>query len=492
MGLEGVVSKRRDQPYRAGRSDEWIKTKCVAREELVIGGFTLSTAMKRGIGALLVGYFEGDKLTYAGRVGTGFSAQALEDIREKLEAIKQAESPFAHVPPKEKGPSVRWVAPQLVAQIEFTGWTEGGILRHPSFQGFREDKPARSVTRPPSLTLPSSANSPQSAKHASAEHATMSRAKPAARGRAPHKPKKTSSGARKKSRSSADAADVSANLTHPDRVLYPDSGLTKLGLATYYSQVAPWILPHLAGRPLSLVRCPGGQGTKCFFQKHATPEMSSALRRVDVEEKAGTEPYVMVENLEGLLALVQMAVLEIHPWGSRSDRLEQPDRLIFDLDPGERVAWPRVVEGALAVRKLLKSRGLESFVKTTGGKGLHVVVPLAPRRTEWDEAKAFCREIAEELSSREPDQYLANMSKAARTNKIFVDYLRNDRGATAVAPYSTRARPGAPVSTPIAWKELSPALRSDHFNAGNLPGRLESLKKDPWEGLFDLKQTIRS
>ena len=461
MGLEGIISKRRDRPYVAGRTLDWLKTKCVAREELVIGGFTLSTAVKRGIGALLVGYFDGDELIYSGRVGTGFSTETLLDLRKRLEALKQPECPFKAVPSKERGRDVRWARPEMVAQVEFTGWTEGSILRHPSFQGLREDKPARQVTRPPSLALPE-------------------KTKPG--------PKETAAVARKKE--TTIPANLNIELTHPDRVLFPDSGLTKLGLAGYYAQVAKWMLPHVIDRPLSLVRCPDGQGEKCFYQKHAVKSSPKVLRRVEVQEQGAAEEYLAVADLEGLLALVQMSVLEIHPWGSRRDRLEQPDRLIFDLDPHENVAWAKVVEAARFVRDLLEKHGLESFVKTTGGKGLHVVVPLAPRRHEWDAAKKFCRHVAEQMVASAPSQYIATMSKAARKGKIFVDYLRNDRGATAIAPYSTRAKPGAPVSVPITWDELSPALRSDHFHVGNLPGRLKSLHSDPWEGFFEVKQTI--
>jgi bifunctional non-homologous end joining protein LigD len=479
LGLEGVISKRKNHPYRSGRSDDWIKSKCLSREELVIGGFTLSPAAKRGIGALLVGYFDAGRLVYAGRVGTGFSNQLLLDMRKRLEAIRQEERPFAAVPPKERGPSVRWVQPQLVAEIEFTTWTDDAVLRHPSFQGLREDKPASSVRRPESLTLKIEGER------------KMSHVKPAkSRGTAPKK----AVVARAKRAPSKDhppiQQNVSVKFTHPERLLFPSEGITKLDLAGYYTQVAPWMLPHIIDRPLSLVRCPSGQGKMCFFQKHPGAETSPSLVRIPVEEKDGVEEYVAVQDLEGLLSLVQISTLEIHLWGTRRDRLEQPDRIIFDLDPDEHLPWPRVIEAALEVRETLAKLDLESFVKTTGGKGLHVVVPINPRRERWDKVKAFSRCIADSLVAKNPSLYVAHMSKAARKGKIFIDFLRNDRGSTSVAPYSTRAQPGAPISVPLAWDELTPQLRSDHFHVSNIAERLESLRHDPWHKIAQVKQSI--
>lgn len=280
------------------------------------------------------------------------------------------------------------------------------------------------------------------------------------------------------------------HLTHPQRILYPDSGLTKLDLASFYTQIAPWILPHIVDRPLSLVRCPAGQSGKCFFQKHVGPGTPPELGRVPIEEGDGPTEYAYVRDLPGLLALVQMNVLEIHPWGSRRDNIEKPDRLTFDLDPGPGVSWQQVIEAALATREILAEHDLQSFVKTTGGKGLHVVVPIAPRRHDWSAAKGCCKRLAALLATRHPKLYTITMAKAARTGRIFIDYLRNDRGSTAVAAYSTRARPGAPVSTPIAWEELNNAIPSDHFHVANLPARLNSLKRDPWAKIHSQKQTL--
>jgi bifunctional non-homologous end joining protein LigD len=471
MGLEGIIAKRASRPYLAGRSEDWLKIKCLGREELVIGGYTLSTAMQRGIGALLVGYFDADGFHYAGRVGTGFSHALLVEMRERLSKIEQKECPFESVPAKERGKLVRWVEPQLVAEIEFTGWTDAGVLRHPSFQGLREDKPAKAVTRPASLKL----------EEGQREESNMAKKKTA---------KKSSKRAAKEKATTELPANLQVRLTSPDRVLYPETGLTKLGLATYYAQVGEWMLPYVLDRPLSLVRCPDGMASKCFYQKHAGVGTPEPLGRVKIKEKDKSEEYVYIKDLEGLVSLAQMSILEIHPWGSRRDELEKPDYLIFDLDPDPSVSWQRVIEGARAVRKLLEGMDITSFVKTTGGKGLHVVMPLSPRRYEWDRCKAFAREVAEKLVSDSPALYTANMSKAARKGKIFVDYLRNDRGATAVAPFSTRAKPGATVSVPIAWNELDSSLSSDHFNTSNVVRRLQSLKKDPWKGFFDVKQGL--
>jgi bifunctional non-homologous end joining protein LigD len=438
----------------------------------VIGGFTLSTADRRGIGALLVGYFDDERLIYAGRVGTGFNSQTLLDMRQRLEKLRQDKNPFAEVPAKERGPSVKWVRPELVAEIQFGSWTEGGILRQPSFQGLREDKAATEIGRPTSLTLASGNHDVPAAKKKSALK-TAKRAKPTEHDGQP------------------EAGGLRVELTHPERVLFPDSGLTKLGLANYYAQIAEWILPHVADRPLSLVRCPEGQAIgKCFFQKHVGAGTPKALGRVAIEEKEGPEEYVFVRDVQGLVALVQMSVLEIHPWGARRDNVERPDRLTFDLDPGPDVSWKRVVDAAFAIRDLLSDYELESFVKTTGGKGLHVVVPIAPRRHGWDDAKRFCKHVAGQLADQTPKLYTINMAKAARKGRIFVDYLRNDRGATAVVAYSTRAKPGATVSTPLTWDELTPAIRSDHFHVANVPARLVSLKRDPWARIDEIQQTI--
>jgi bifunctional non-homologous end joining protein LigD len=287
----------------------------------------------------------------------------------------------------------------------------------------------------------------------------------------------------------ADQEFAGVRLTSPDKILYPDEGITKLELANYYKTIADWILPHIADRPLVLVRCPEGQTKECFFQKHPAAGTPDTLRQIPVREKNKTENYVIADDVAGLISLAQIGALEIHAWGSRADKLERPDRLIFDLDPAPDVPWIQVVQSARQVRQFLEELGLESFVKTTGGKGLHLVVPV-DRRHDWDEAKAFCKSVADTIVAADPERYTANMSKAARPGKIFIDYLRNGRGATAIVPYSTRARPGAPVSVPLTWEELSVRTTSDRFTVRNVGKRLASLKRDPWAEILAMRQSF--
>ncbi len=278
-------------------------------------------------------------------------------------------------------------------------------------------------------------------------------------------------------------------LTHPERVLYPGQGVTKRDLARFYEAIAAWILPHVKDRLLSLVRCPQGRGRGCFFQKHIAESLPESLHGVVVEERDKRETYIAIHDLSGLVALVQLGVLEIHPWGSRADNPEKPDRLVLDLDPGPGISWTQVIRGAYAVRDRLSDLGLKSFVKTTGGKGLHVVVPLV-RRASWSELKGFAKAVALDIACAEPRRYIATMSKDKRAGRIFIDYLRNGRGATSVAAYSTRARAGAPVSTPVSWQELSKIEAADGHTIKNVPERLTGLKCDPWEGFFDIRQSI--
>jgi bifunctional non-homologous end joining protein LigD len=468
MGLEGIVSKHKNAPYRSVRGRAWVKVKCASSEEFVIVGFTDPKGARAAFGALLLGVHDKDgALTYVGRVGTGFNDRALKHLYAKLKAVEQEPSPLEKPPP---GPTrdIHWVKPKLVADVAFTEWTRDGILRHPIFHGLREDKSPREVVRE------------RPKRPAAVESTSRGRRGVRARGRA-----------RESARASSPAADAIAGvtLTHPDRVLYPEQGITKRDLAAFYEEIGEWILPHVLERPLSLVRCPSGQGTACFYQRHVGPEASDRIKRVKVREKGGVRTYAYIEDLAGLIGLVQMGVLELHPWGSHVGSLEHPDRLTLDLDPAPGVPWHRVIAAARQLRSLLSELRLKSFVKTTGGKGLHVVVPLA-RKQPWAAVKDFARGIAEAMARRAPREHTASLSKAGRTGKIFIDYLRNSPGATAVAAYSTRALPGAPVATPIAWDELEVDLRSDHFTVTNLPRRLAALGNDPWEDFLTLRQTL--
>ncbi len=286
-----------------------------------------------------------------------------------------------------------------------------------------------------------------------------------------------------------DSQIAGVHLTHPDRILYPRQGITKRELALYYQGIADWILPHLQGRPLTLVRCPEGQEKECFYQKHASGSIHESVRRVELREEKGMATYLMADSLSGLIALVQMGVLELHTWGSRTDKLERPDRLVFDLDPGPGIPWTAVVEAAHAMRDRLGALGLNALVKTTGGKGLHVVAPLT-RRHDWDDIKGFSKAIAESFVQEAPKRYTATMSKAKRKGKIFIDYLRNQRGATTVAAYSSRAAPDAPISAPIGWDELDASLGPSQYNIRNLPRRLATLRRDPWQGYEAARASI--
>ena len=490
LGLEGIISKRRDRAYVAGRGFDWLKTKCLRRDEFVIGGFTEPAGARHGLGALLVGYYAPPKrLVYAGRVGTGFSDRLLTDLRKRLDRLEQSRSSFADFPQRSPPRGTHWVRPELVGQIEFSNWTDDGRLRHPSFQGLREDKPADQITRdePHELRKATDGNG-RAPRTSGGKLANVKKHQP----RQPNKSGKDSErdGAKRAARDEREGHEVAGvRLTHPDRVLYPEQGITKLGLAEFYEEIADWILPHLVDRPLSLLRCPEGARKTCFYQKHLGPGAPRELGRVMIPEKSKAGDYAVVKNIAGVVALVQMGVLEIHPWGARADDVERPDRLTFDFDPSPEVGWPAVVDAARRLRALLESLQLESFVKTSGGKGLHVVVPIQ-RRLGWPEAKAFCKAVAQRMVLDSPERFTINPLKASRTNKIFVDYLRNERGATSVAAYSTRARAGAPVSVPVGWDELKADLRADRFNVTNLPSRLARLRRDPWEKLSQVRQSI--
>jgi len=481
-GLEGIIAKRADSSYRAARTRSWLKLKCGARQEVVIGGYTDPQGSRAGFGALLVGHYDADgALVYAGRVGTGFDDRLLRTLHRRLEKLARPDSPFARLPAAARR-GAHFVAPELVCEVAFTEWTDDGHLRHPSFLGLREDKDPRQVSReqpadaPPADTPAAAPPRPRTAKRKTARAAATTPATP-----------------RRSTARDAQAGTVrvaGVTITHPDRVLFPEQGLTKQALAEFYMTVAPLALPHVADRPLSLLRCPRGRARTCFFQKHLGPGAPDAIGAVEVPEQDGTELYPLVREAAGMVGLVQLGVLEVHPWGSRADRLERPDRLILDLDPAPDVPFDRVKDAARVMREVLADLGLESFVKTTGGKGLHVVAPL-DRRADWDTLKGFSRAIAQLLERSAPKDYVATASKAKRGGRIFVDWLRNGPGATAVAPYVTRARPGAPVATPLAWEELDTLTSGAAWTVVNFPERLAQVRRaDPWAGFFEQRQTL--
>jgi bifunctional non-homologous end joining protein LigD len=470
-GLEGVVSKRADAAYRSGRGGDWLKAKCRLSQEMVIGGWTLPSDGRPSIGALHVGFYEDGQLVYAGKVGSGFSDRQLEDLLHRLEARKRDTSPFASVPAEMKR-GARWVEPDLVAQVEFLHWTDEGRMRQPVFLGLREDRDARHVVR----------ESPGTVEGGGVDTVALGRPWEALRGHA----------TRTRAASGEEIVELlGVRLTHPDRVYYPDLGFTKLDLALYYVTIADAVLPYLEGRPLTLVRCPDGLGGETFYQKKAGFWTPPQVRRFAVPGKA--EEHLFVDSVPGLVALAQAGVLEVHPWNARVSRLEEPDQVIFDLDPDEALPFSRVAAAARRVRALLGEKGLESFVKTTGGKGLHVCVPLVPDHG-WEELKELTRAVALRLAGDEPATFTANMAKSHRKGKVFVDYLRNVRGANAVGVYSTRARAGAPVSVPVDWDELDRLSGPQDFTVAEVPLRIlgqgSGRAADPWARYRSLAQRV--
>lgn len=428
MKMEGIVSKRADAPYRSGRGDAWIKAKCRGGQEVVIGGWRGTSRLR----SLLVGVREGGELAYAGRVGTGFDAATAADLEKRLKPLKRASSPFtAGAPPKLA--DLHWVEPRLAAEVEFATWTKDGLLRQASFKGLREDKPARAITREVPQAMP--------------------------------KPKR----------------GATRRLSKPEKVLWPETdahdAVTKADLAAYYELVATRLLPHVGNRPVSLVRLPDGIEGQRFFQRHGMAGMDLPTIKVTGDK----QPYITITSAEDLQSLAQAAALELHPWGCRPNEPEIPDRLIFDLDPDEDLDFAAVVEAAKTLRARLETLGATTFIKTTGGKGLHVVVPITGPKAkppDWDTAKAFTQSVAQAMAKEEPKRFVATMSKAKRRGRIFIDYLRNGRSATAVAPWSPRARPGATISCPIPWTAATRRLNPGAFHMGKAKALLA--KPDSW------------
>ncbi|HZT87452.1 MAG TPA: DNA ligase D [Stellaceae bacterium] len=513
FGLEGIVSKRRDRPYRAGRSRDWLKIKCVNREEFVVVGFTEPDGQRLGFGALLLAYYDANgALHYAGRVGTGFNTTQLLTMRRQFQALERRKPPVT-LPKGISAKDTHWLEPRLVAEVQFSNWTADRIVRHATFLGLREDKPAEEVVLDPEAL-------PQVAASAAADGESPRPSLPRPRGRAgaaggepastgrhsresgnpEQAPRRPPLGPRVRGGDSEGAPVgvalrdgsvefAGVRLTHPGRELYPDKNITKLDLAKYYAAIADWVLPHLANRALSLVRCPDGIGGQTFYQKHLSNGVPDTLGRIEITEGTGTDIYLWIKDLSSLIGLVQISAIEIHPWGSTVEKLETPDLVTFDFDPDVGLPWERVTAAAIEMREALLGIGLRSFPKTTGGKGLHVVVPLTPK-LGWDEVKAFAKWVADRFVSEYPDRFTANMAKRARTGRIFIDYLRNGRGATAIGAYSPRARPGAPVAMPLSWEEVEAGVHPGDFTIETVPARLADLKADPWAELRRVRQSI--
>jgi bifunctional non-homologous end joining protein LigD len=463
IDLEGIVSKRSDAPYRSGRSDNFVKLKCHNEQEFVVAGFSPSSAMPRAIGALTVAFREDGELRYAGRVGTGYTHNTARDLWKRLEALRTNKPPVV-VPQDERRKDVIWVKPQTVVEVEFRGITHDGLLRQASYKGLREDKSAREVARETpvrmSVAPPAMAASPTAKQ-------TMA--------------KRTSAPARAGGAQSVKVANVA--LTHPGRVYWDDAGVTKQDLAEYYVSVWDWMAPHVVGRPLALVRGPEGIGGELFFQKHIAANVKSSPLRRQVDTKE--HDVIAVEKLDDLIALVQSGALEIHVRGSRLDALESCDRIVFDLDPGEGVAWKDIIAAARETHERLKAMKLESFAKLSGGKGIHVAVPIVD--ADWNTAKNFSERVAVSMAKDNPQRYLAKMTKSLRQGRIFIDYFRNSREATSVAPYSTRSRPGAPVSAPLSWEQLGRTTSGSEFTVLNLKKRLRA---ETWRDIGKVRQRL--
>jgi bifunctional non-homologous end joining protein LigD len=447
-GGEGIISKKADAPYRGTRTRNWLKMKCIQRQEFVIVGW-LESDKRRGFRSLLLAVKDGRKLTYVGKVGTGFNDALIEEMMERMEPLAVDKAPV-EVPRTDRR-GAHWIKPILVAEIAFTEFTDDGVLRHPSFMGLREDKPASEVMR----EVP--------------KHLTK---------------------AEKKKASRSSAADFGIEISNPDRVIYPKNGITKGDLADYYAQIEPLIMIDSAKRPMTLIRYPQGIAEKGFFQKHDKGTFGPGVKQIPIREKDGSsEDYLYFDDVRGLLACVQMGTIEFHGWGSKVGKVEYPDRLVFDLDPDVGLDFGNVKDAAAHLCELLRGLGLESFPLLTGGKGIHVVVPLDASK-DWETVKDFAERFSRAIAEAEPETFTANIRKVQRKGRIFLDWLRNQRGATAVMPYSARGREGAPVAAPVAWEELDKYAGGNAFSIRDIDQLLERGRSKALAGWGKTKQKL--
>ncbi len=484
--LEGIISKKAFSPYEQRRSKAWLKNKCNKSQEFVIGGFTDPKHSRKHFGSLLLGYYNSSgNLIYCGHVGTGFSQKSLAEIYHKLTKLEQNTCPFYELPIKGKLKHVHWLKPKLICEVKFSEWTEEGIIRHPSFEGLRMDKKAKSIVKE-STMLSKTSNTSSSAK---APNKTAKLVKLTKTIKSPNNSSK-----QVKPKNTEALVIEGIEITHPNRIIAPMK-ITKGELARYYAAISDKILPYIENRPLLIMRCPKEGGSSCFFQKHLTKAFPKEIVGIEVGDSNTTEgdrKYLMIKNIKGLISLIQFNVVEIHPWGSQAKNLEKPDRIVFDLDPAPGISWRDFIHRTLILKKELDNLKLKSFIKTTGGKGFHITIPINPL-LDWTTIKNFTRDFAIKMSKKYPDFFVSTMSKKVRTNKIFIDYLRNARNATSVAAFSTRVHPGAPISTPLSWKEVNNTRSSREYNINNIRKRINKIdknKSDPWKGFYQCKQKI--
>lgn len=472
--MEGIVGKRADSVYSGTRNGDWIKLKCDKRQEFVIGGYTLTDKKTSGVSSLLLGVYEGEDLVYAGRAGTGFTERTMKELEERFRSIKREASPFMSAPGARKNEIITWLEPELVAEIKFAEWTEDHLVRQASFKGLRTDKDPRDIKR--EMT----AEEAQSKE--GLEEAPSFEEMPSV-GKAP---------AGKELESTVEATGntltiAGIKITNPDKVIFEEPAITKGDVVRYYAKVSERMMPYVAGRILSIVRCPKGISQSCFFKKHPGPDNKAIVTIPVVKTSGETEEYFYIQNVTGLIYEAQMGTLEFHPWGSRVENLEKPDMMVFDLDPDEGMSLETVRQGVRDVKSILEQLSLKSYLKTSGGKGYHVVVPFTPT-VDWEAFHDFAKRIAEVMEQQWPDRYTSNVRKANRKNRIFIDWIRNGRGATSIAPYSIRARNGARVSMPIAWKELD-TVAPDGVDMAEALARIEG--DDPWDGFFQTDQRLK-
>ena len=451
MKLEGVIGKRAGSPYRSTRSTDWIKLKCQLRQEFVVVGYTAPQGSRSGFGALLLAVHERKQLRYAGRVGTGFDQATLDQIHGCLKHMHVEASPLGKPLSSSQARGVQWVEPQLAAEVEFAQWTREGIVRHASFVALRSDKPAAGIVH-----------------------------------ERPLQAERPAPGKKSVIRPLVDGVPIS----HPERVIDAVSGTQKLQLAQFYGQIAEWVLPHLKRRPVALLRAPEGIEGEQFFQKHAERLAIPHIKQLDPKLDPGHARLLEIDSEQALIGAVQMGTIEFHTWGSTSDRIDTPDHFVLDLDPDPALPWRSMLEATQLTLAALDELGLDCYLKTSGGKGMHLIVPLA-RHAGWDTVKAFAKGVAQFMTQQLPERFTATMGPKNRIGKIFVDYLRNQRGASTVVAYSVRARPGLPVSVPIERSELGDLGNAQHWNVGNVLERLHSLKADPWQGYSNRQRITR-